>query len=223
MKVMYLSHFISVDTPLYGGAKSVEITQYKFIYKGDSCNMLFLSIPNHTSTHIDLPYHFLKDGKKLEDFDPDFWIFKNVGLIELRDVEFCEIITWEKIASTLLKYNSIELLLLKTGFEKYRGEEVYWSKQPGIHPEVAKYLREKFPLLKAVGMDIISISSWCNRELGRKAHREFLEREILLIEDMKLSDVDSAPDVVIALPLLIKGADGAPITVIGIWNSEERE
>lgn len=40
-----------------------------------------------------------------------------------------------------------------------------------------------------MNMDFISISSLGARDIGRQAHRAFLERGILIIEDMKLGEV----------------------------------
>jgi kynurenine formamidase len=66
-------------------------------------------------------------------------------------------------------------------------------------------------------MDLISVSSYSNREEGRKAHHAFLNPDegeiILLIEDMKL-DTDGPFNKVIVAPLLIDNADGAPCTVL---------
>ena len=65
-------------------------------------------------------------------------------------------------------------------------------------------------------MDLISVSSYSNREEGRKAHHAFLNPEvgepILLIEDMKL-DLDTSFTKVIVSPLRIEKADGVPVTV----------
>jgi kynurenine formamidase len=38
-----------------------------------------------------------------------------------------------------------ELLLVKTGFEKYRRKEIYWRNSPGLSPELAGFLRKKCP------------------------------------------------------------------------------
>ena len=114
----------------------------------------------------------------------------------------------------------IELLLIKTGFGNYRGTDRYTLTPPGLSSELASYFRQEFPVLRCVGMDLISVSSYSNREEGRKAHREFLNpkegQPILLIEDMKL-DVDDVFKKVIVAPLLIENADGAPCTVIASW------
>ncbi|MCD4652235.1 MAG: hypothetical protein K8S56_10695 [Candidatus Cloacimonetes bacterium] len=68
-----------------------------------------------------------------------------------------------------------------------------------------------------IGMDFISVSSLRHREIGRSAHKSFLKLDILLIEDMSLSVLNSSCEIkeVIALPLRFSNADGAPCTVIG--------
>ena len=66
-------------------------------------------------------------------------------------------------------------------------------------------------------MDLISVSSYSNRNEGRKAHHAFLNSEegepILLIEDMKLDVFDLISKVIVA-PLRIEKADGTPCTVM---------
>ena len=55
------------------------------IFKGDSCNTLILSFPNHVGTHIDLPCHFDPNGKSLSDFAPDFWEFQHVEIVDISE------------------------------------------------------------------------------------------------------------------------------------------
>ena len=215
MKVIFLSHFISENTPLYGGEKSITLRQVKSIKKGDSCNTMYWSFPNHIGTYVDAPSHFLEKGLSISDFNAGFWIFNEVTLIEIFNVKPGCIIEPENINNI----KDCELLLIKTGFEKYRAEEIYWQNSPGLHPKLAYRLKEKSPSLKAVGIDFISISNLNNRTLGRQAHIAFLSKNILLIEDMKLSCINGNLKKVIVLPLRVEGADGAPCTVIGIISS----
>ena len=108
-----------------------------------------------------------------------------------------------------------DLLILKTGFEAYRQTEDYWGNNPGLLPELAEKLKNKCPRLRAVGMDFISVSSFNNRTLGREAHKAFLlVHDLLLIEDMKLSEMTSQPKEVTIAPLMIDKIDGVPVTVI---------
>jgi len=211
-KVFLLSHVISERTPLYGGEGSVSLERVKSIDGGDSCNTMRWSFPNHTGTHVDVPLHFMEKGLSVADFGPEEWVFNKVSLAEIPDAGPGRMIKMEDLGDV----GDCELLLIKTGFEKNRAGKIYWQDSPGLHPGMVSRLREKCPSMKAVGIDFISISNLSNRELGRDAHRLFLENNILLIEDMKLCELVKAPRRVIVAPLIAERADGAPCTVFGV-------
>lgn len=213
-EVTFLSHIISEQTPLYGGEKFISLKQAKSIQRGDSCNTMLWSFLNHTGTHADAPLHFIKDGLSLTDFEPEKWIFKSIFLIQLPDIPPAYIVTSKDISDI----EDCELLLIKTDFEKYRGKDIYWQNSPGLHPGLADWLKQNCPSLRAVGVDFISISNLHNQGLGRRAHKSFLGNKIILIEDMKLSALRGIPKTIIAAPLLVERADGAPCTVLGVYN-----
>jgi len=202
------------NTPLYGGGKGVLVSSERSINNGDTANTKNLSLHNHSGTHIDFPNHFFANGKTSEMYDAAYWIFSDPFIINLETDED------QMIAFSEEQLNSIpsktDFLILKTGFGKFRNEEKYWNSNPGLSPELADQLRKKTPMLRVIGLDLISITSFKNREIGRKAHREFLKSEnpFLLVEDMDLSQLDSNPKSIICTPLMIKGLDGSPVTII---------
>ena len=120
-----------------------------------------------------------------------------------------------------LSNSKTELLLIRTGYGKYRGTNKYTITPPGLSSELASYLRKKLPKLRCIGLDLISIGSYANRKEGHKAHHAFLNPKkgepILLLEDVKL-DSGSVYSKVIIAPLLIEKIDGSPCTVIGYLN-----
>jgi arylformamidase len=211
-KVFLLSHTMSEQTPLYGGEKSISLKHARSIKRGDSCNTMHWSFPNHVGTHVDVPLHFMEQGSSIADFEPGEWVFNRVSLVEIPDTKPGHIIKAEDLGDV----GDCELLLIKTGFEKYRVEKIYWQDSPGLHPGIVPWLKGKSPSIKAVGIDFISVSNLNDRELGREAHRSFLKSNILLIEDMKLSGLVKAPRGVIVAPLIAERADGAPCTVFGM-------
>ena len=79
-------------------------------------------------------------------------------------------------------------MLIKTGYGTHRGTDRYTMSPTGLSADLAVYFRKKYPKLRCVGMDLISVSSYSNRKEGRKAHLAFLNLDqgdsILLIEDM---------------------------------------
>ena len=213
-KVCFLSHIINKQTPLYAGKKDIALKNDRSIKKGNSYNTMHWSFPNHTGTHLDAPAHFIEKGLSITDFKASDWFFNRVSLVEIINIEPGHIVKPEDMKDI----NDCQLLLIRTGFEKYRSEEIYWQNSPGLHPQLAGHLREKCPSLKGVGIDFISISNLNNRELGREAHKAFLGDNIFLIEDMKFSELKGTPDLVIVAPLLVETSDGSPCTVFAMSN-----
>ena len=218
--MIFLSHFLAPNTPLYGNGAGISFISDKEIKKNDSCNTMNLSFPNHSGTHIDFPIHFNPKGKSLNDYGPEFWEFNHVKIVDLSgSIVDSQIICTESF--NLDSDPNLELLLIITGYGMLRGTDHYTLTPPGLSSQLAPLFRKKFPNLRCLGMDLISISSYTNREEGRKAHHAFLNPKqgepILLIEDMKLDHITKLKKVIVA-PLLIDNADGSPCTVLAYEN-----
>ena len=213
----YLSYELSTGSPVYGGRAGLRVKEVSKIDNGDTANSLEVTFPNHFGTHVDVPRHFFNDGKKLTDYKASFWIFNHPQCVNVPCGDG-DLVRFTDIDETINKQT--DLLLLRSGYEKYRRESRYWEKSPGISYELAKELRTNHQKIRAVGVDFISITSRLHRKEGRKAHMEFLGNHydsdpIILIEDMALKSYTEDISQVIVLPLMIANADGAPCTVIG--------
>lgn len=221
--MILLNHILNSNTPLYGNSGDLEIKKVRQINKGDTSNNSTLYFPAHSGTHIDAPFHFDNEGKTLSQFPADFWICKHPFLI-CKGTSPNEIISLrEDTLNTIPK--ETDFLILKTGFENYRQKEelkeTYIFNGPGISPEIGFWLRQNRNL-KMIGFDFISLTSYSNRTLGREAHLAFLSKStnkdlgppILIIEDMKLSELKNTPLKVIIAPMFFEDADGSPVTVL---------
>jgi len=215
---VYLSYPLSEETPAYGGGESITIEHGKNMNNGDSCNTSQWCFSSHLGTHLDFPKHFSRNGMSASDFHAEYWIFNTPFLIDISPVRPGSLIHPSDINLSSVP-KDIDLLLIKTGFCNYRSEEIYWKQNPGFSPQFAQILRKKFPALRVLGFDSISLSSFMHRDIGRQAHRAFLDdvRPILLLEDMDLAKIVTYTVLqkVIISPLLVHGADGAPCTVLG--------
>lgn len=211
--VLLLSHTLSESSPGYGGKQGFFRKQTRKICEGDTCNNEEWTLSNHMGTHMDFPLHFFAEGKGLTDFLPTEFVNYQIQLLELPGIEPSTLIDPSFLEGKILA--DTEILLLKTHFEKHRAEETYWSRGPGMHPESANYLREVAPNIKMIGFDFISLSSYTNREVGRVAHRQFLDpqKPILIIEDMALEKLTVSPKQMVISPLWVEKSDGAPVTV----------
>lgn len=221
---VFLSYALEVNTPVYGGGDGLSVTTVKSMVKGDSCNTAYWQMPNHLGTHVDFPRHFSPEGGTGSDYRAEEFVFSRIGCLDLGEVEPGQIIAVADIDGFDLA-DDIDLLLVKTGFCAKRNEPVYWQANPGFSPELANFLRGAFPRLRLLGFDSISVSSFTSREIGRAAHRSFLDnpQPILLLEDMDLSEINEKTPFkqIVVAPWQITEADGAPCTVVAEVENEE--
>ena len=138
--IKYLSYFLSENTPLYANSKGIHFAPDKETNKGDSCNTMNLSLPNHSGTHIDFPYHFNPEGKTINDYPTEYWHFDHIETIDLSGkVDDRQIIGPDFFSG--LGNLATELLLIKTGYGKYRGTDRYTVTPPGLSADLALFLR----------------------------------------------------------------------------------
>ena len=64
MKVIDLTLTISEQIPTFPGSPQPNFINWETLEK-DGYNLELLFLSSHTGTHIDAPYHFLKDGQKI--------------------------------------------------------------------------------------------------------------------------------------------------------------
>ena len=221
MKHVFLSYMMSHDNPVYGGIANLKLVQVKSVSRGNSANVFRLTMENHWGTHIDAPNHFFNNGLTVNDYPADFWFFKNPMVIKL-DLKPCELLRLSDWTKRIKPYTDI--VLFKSGWNKFRGCDNYCRENPGVHSEVGVFLRETYSNIRAIGIDWVSVSSFQDREAGRNAHRSFLDpngpnNPVPIIEDMDLSpELKGLQEVWIA-PLRIEGVDSAPCTVIGVIDA----
>ena len=221
MSYRILSYPVDQNTPGYGSTPKPTINPYRKISKGDGSNSCIITIHNHTGTHVDAPRHFIPDGRAISNYSFDDLIFNNPLLIECPK-DPGELIKLEDIP--MQELGSADCLLLHTGFSRIRdrGREIYRTRNPGISPEVIFWLRKEFPLIRCIGIDSISISSFQHREMGKETHKAaFIDQTglgepLLLIEDMNLNTLstDNKLRKVVVIPWQILGIDSAPCIVL---------
>ncbi|HEB9305753.1 TPA: cyclase family protein [Campylobacter coli] len=215
---IYLSYFLDQMTPTYGNKEKIKLAKKSSIERGDIANHTIVTTSVHNGTHLDMPLHFFSSGQSIEDFCCSDFIFNHVLFVEIDSSDL--IINHNLIQKMSEVENKIkfEAIIVKTGLCYKRDREVYWKENFGFHPNIADYIRQFFPNVRLFGFDSISVSSFSNRELGRVAHKSFLDpkKPILLLEDMKLNNLSEKTNIkkLIVAPLRIKNSDGLPCTVI---------
>ncbi|MGH4139781.1 cyclase family protein [Clostridium sp.] len=172
----------------------------------DSINESSMCMNLHTGTHIDAPYHVDNMGATIDAIDLNKLIAK------------CRVIDLTKVADGITKEDLIdknilqgEFLLLKTRnsfFEEFQPGFVYVEKSG------AEYLAEKGII--GVAIDSFGIE---RAQPEHDTHKILFSKGIIIIEGVRLKDIVEDEYLMCALPLKIKGVDGAPARVILIKDS----
>lgn len=218
-KYILLSHKLGQDTPSYGNRDRVIIRTNSSIKSGETANSsCWILTNNHIGTHIDVPKHFSEKGKSTFDYPIEYFVFNKVAIIDLQ-LNAGHLIAGNDIDEFKIP-EDVELLLLRTGYEEWRHEDIYWNANPGLDPLFADYIRSRFPKLRCLGFDFISITSWLHRKEGSLAHKAFLcpendKREILVIEDMSLNRLGTVLKKVVVAPFFGEDGNGGAVSVIG--------
>lgn len=219
---MFLSHKLDPTESAWPGEAVLSVEKDSQIGKdGKPFNSVISHLPNHFGTHFDAPCHFVPGGIPMHELPIDYYAYKEeeIFLIDAPKKPR-EIVTVEDIKPYADKIKDAKLLLIRTGFEKYRFDEpsIYQNEGPCLHPDLCRYLVENFENLLCVGLDFLSIGSPCN-DLGADAHQWLLgmhtEKFITAIEDMMLMPLgDKVIKRVTLGPLRIIGADSSQVSII---------
>lgn len=167
----------------------------------DSINESSMYMNLHTGTHIDAPYHIDNIGATIDVIDLNKLIRK------------CRVLDLTKVVGGITKEDLMdkniragEFLLFKTRnsyTEEYESDFVYVS-QSG-----AEYLAEK----EIVGVAIDSFGIERDQP-GHETHKTLFNKGITIIEGVRLKEIGEDEYFMCALPLRIKGVDGAPARIV---------
>jgi len=211
MKPIDLTLTISKSIPNFPGSPKPQFILWSNI-KNDGYNLELLFFSSHTGTHIDAPYHFIKDGLKIHQIPLDRLLGKAI-LIKLRKTENkpitkSEIISFEKKNGKISDNSSIFFF---TEWQKNLNQSNYFTENPGLALSAAKYLVSK--KINLVGIDSPSID--LGKDESYSVHHILSKNNILIVENLSnLNKIPSKEFIFTILPLKIKDATGSPVRAI---------
>lgn len=188
----------------------------------DGANVTMLRFTSHSGTHLDTPYHVIPDGLNLTQLDAADFVFTSPIVFDL-PLEDCTVVIPEHLEPLVAQGQEADLLLFRFGYAHVRRVDParFSTKCPGFGVESARFLRENFPNMRGLGMDVPSLSCIEYLDETMEAHHVLLGgagRRFIIIEDMNLDrDLTDLSTVVVA-PLLVDQIDGGPCNVIGVFN-----
>ena len=211
MKLIDLSLTISESIPNFPGSPKPHFINWSNI-KDDGYNLELLFLSSHTGTHIDAPYHFAKNGPKINQIPLDRLV-RNGILIKLRkdrnmSITKSDITSFEKNNGIIPDHSSV---FFYTTWQKNLKNDNYFTENPGLDTSAAKYLTSK--KINLVGTDSPSID--LGKDESFSVHHIFSKNNILIVENLtNLNKIPSKEFTFTILPLKIKDATGSPVRAI---------
>ena len=216
-----LSHVLNHNIPNYPDSPLDELEPLLRHTKGDNCNTSMIHHYTHNGTHIDAPFHFDPEGRRVESIQIEDLIYEHPVFIDLPKGNNEEISRDDLKAPDL---READVLLIRTGFDEKRTTDPagYRFLFPGIDVNAAEYMREELPLLKALVIDFLSVDNYLNGNRNNfPVHHILLcarssrKGPLLLIEDANLKPLVKGKLIrIFALPFRFEGADGAPVNLL---------
>jgi len=213
VKLIDLTLTLSPLIPTFPGSPKPQFILWSSL-KEDGYNLELLFLSSHSGTHLDAPYHFVKNGIKIHQIPLDR-LLGNAILIKIKKgkkqvISKNDIITFERKNGTIPKNSSI---IFHTGWQKNLNDDSYFIYNPGLSKSAALYLVSKE--INLVGIDSPSIDLGEDKTFS--VHRIFAKNNILIVENLSnLNKISSKRFEFIILPLKIKDATGSPVRAIAI-------
>ncbi len=162
--------------------------------KGDLYNLTAIHMCAHNGTHVDAPYHFIKEGKTidkvvLENFVGPCYVAEHQGVVTAKDAE--------RILENADKQDkeAVKRILIKGDAE--------------VSLEAAEVFAKAKIFL--VGNESQTVGP---ENAPMAVHKVLLGAEVVLLEGIRLAEVLEGVYLLNAAPLNLAGADGAPCRAI---------
>ena len=180
----------------------------------DGWNASTLHIYSHAGTHMDAPLHFGVSDFTIDQFKVEDFMSDRAWVVNVSDCEDKYLITVKDLSEVVPYFQRGDSLLVKTNWHKKLGTDAYRNALPRISQELAIWCVEN--QVKILGVEPPSVADVNNMEEVTLIHKILLGN-VIIVEGLCDLDKISQPSVIlIALPLKIKGGDGAPCRVIAI-------
>lgn len=207
MKIYDITLTITPELPVWPGDVKVRLERVKKIEEGAADNLSIMTLGVHTGTHMDAPYHFVADGKKIDELPMEMMIGP-VQVVQIPDE--IDLITADVLKTVKIDPN-IKRILFKTRNSHWweKGEIKFQTDFVGINEDAAQVLVQVGMVL--VGLDYLSVAPFGN---GKPTHDILLQAGMTLLEGVNLARVSPGEYTIYSLPMKLGATEGAPARVI---------
>lgn len=170
--------------------------------KSGSVNIGRITTSTHIGTHVDAPFHFLNDGKRILDLD----IERYIGPCKVIDLSDFDEINESAIKTKGISH--VERLLIKTSLPNK--PDRFPEEVSPITADGAAYMQSIG--VKLAGVDTPSVDKVSSKDLA--GHHALYNYDIYILENVMLDQVEEGDYELIALPLALEEGDGSPVRAV---------
>lgn len=187
---------------LYPGTPPFEWEMYRKIENGDSSNNSRFSMGCHVGTHVDAPAHYVTGGPGMESLSPQVLVgpcrvfhlpHKAIDRATLQSLDFTGV---TRAIFRTPSSDELDRPEFNTDFAHVTGDGADFLVEHGV---------------QLVGVDYLSVDRY--KAPGHPAHHKLLGAAVVVIEGLRLVDVEGGDYELICLPLLLEGSEAAPARV----------
>ncbi|WP_408008203.1 cyclase family protein [Pseudalkalibacillus sp. A8] len=209
-KIVDLSIPITSDTPIYPGDPKPTIKTAAEIDK-HGYQVSEILFGSHTGTHVDAPFHFQKNGEKIDQSD----LFKFIGngvVIDVTGKHSGEEIGFTDVEKDLDELDKGKIALFHTGWSKYLGSEKYFQ-HPYVGATVIELLIDRG--VRTFFIDALNVDPPNGSTFS--AHEAITSVNGIIGENFcNFEEIDFPDPLIIALPLRFTGLDGSPVRAVAV-------
>jgi len=190
---------------VYPGNPAITIEAQQAISRGAGANVSSVALGSHTGTHVDAAKHFFDDGQTVDRIPLDRLIGPAILIAFGDDVMSIGVADLERH-----EIGSHTRVLLKTRNSSLLRRPEFVKDYTYLAPDGAEYLARRG--MELVGIDYYSIEQF--RSGHHRTHLTLLEKSVVIVEGLDLSEPPPGEYELICLPLRLAGLDGAPARAI---------
>lgn len=203
MKIYDISMSIYHDMPVYKGRTSKRpIIKIDSDFTSGTVYETRLEMNMHTGTHIDAPLHIFEEGSTIDEL-PLENVVTECKVFDFKYVE--EKISEKQLASKSIEEGDFIILKTKNSYDDglLENEFIY------LDYSGACYLKER--KVKGVGIDSLGIE---RGQAEHDTHKILLGAGIIILEGLRLKDIDEGKYILCAPPVKLAGSEAAPARAI---------
>ena len=193
MKIYDISQEV-FSCAVYPGDPSPQREVMLNIKDGAVCNLTALHMCAHNGTHVDAPYHFINDGKTIEQISLE----KFVG--------FCYVAEHE---GEVTAEDAKKMIQKAVGVNADASKRVLIKGNAVVSLEAAEVFAKAGVFL--VGNESQTVGP---ENAPMAVHKVLLGAEVVLLEGIRIAEVPEGVYLLNAAPLNLGGSDGAPCRAV---------